>query len=190
MPATTTVTSTPDGFEYWTTRPYQAEPLQDELRKAQVLLVPREDLRPDRGLTGPVFPSGTTEFFQFLQERLPTDMRVDIAVADEQYQEVAFFWDQHWFVDVLLRNTALPMFVGVLLEWVRRRIWKPNDSRVRIRLTVEEERAGRKLRAQVTFEGTPDELQPELLGAVRRALEGPECTRLEGGEPPALPPKI
>lgn len=188
MPSKATLAATEDGFDFWTSRPYQSPALQGKIRSAAILLVPREKLRSEH--EGPLFPSGTTEFFQFLNERAPADSPVDLAIDDERYREVAFHSDEYWLVDVLVRNVALPVLIGLVLEWLKKRGWKnKTDSRVSIRLTVEEEREGRKVRAQISYEGSPADLEPEILKATRNAFDsnvsGTPGTEDAKGLPPA-----
>lgn len=183
-----TLTATEEGFDFWTSRPYQSPAFQGQIRSAAILLVPREKLRSEH--EGPLFPSGTTEFFQFLHERVPAGLTIDLAVEDEIYNEVAFHDGHAWLVDILVRNAALPVVIGLTLEWLKRRKRKNKaDSRISFRVTVEEERAGRKVRAQITYDGSAADLKPEVLRVAQGAFDGGASSTGEAEETKRLPPQ-
>lgn len=187
MPSKATLAATEEGFDFWTSRPYQSPAFQGQIRSAAILLVPREKLRSEH--EGPLFPSGTTEFFQFLHDRAPADSPVDLAIEDEIYNEVAFHDGVIWLVDVLVRNAALPVFINLLLEWLKKRAGrKKTSSRISIRLTVEEDRAGRKVRAQIAYDGSLADLRPEVLKIAQSAFDGSASGILKAEETKRLPP--
>ena len=107
-----------ESFETWITKPYINAELRPSLRKADLLIVPREKIR---NLQGPVFPAGTEDLYFFLKEKLP-DYHPEICISDEQYQEYAFHGVMLIIGGFIVTVLAAPIFVNVVSEYINKQL--------------------------------------------------------------------
>lgn len=112
---------------------------REQLAAADLLLVPL----PGHGdYLMPVFPQGTMEVLQFLQEKLPEGMHADIAVEDEAYEELTLHAAEI-ILPTLLTN---PLLVGLAINLVSSYLYDllkdtkaQRETRVRARVLVEDD---------------------------------------------------
>ena len=57
----------------------------DDIKKANLLIIPNEDFRDDGDV---LFPETTREFFEFLKEEASDEIVADIAISDEDFQRI------------------------------------------------------------------------------------------------------
>jgi hypothetical protein len=145
------------GFEYWTSRPYQDEALRAEIRRATVLLVPREDVSEH---DGPLFAEGTADLFAYLKENSAEP--VELATSDNDYRELGLYHDHIVITEVLLQWVLLPVVTSLLANWLWSKFHREVNRTTRITLTVEEQHEGQTSRVRLEIEGPVPEVMREL----------------------------
>jgi hypothetical protein len=95
-------------FGYWSAVDWMAESSRAAVLGASVVVVPIEGYRE---YSGPVFPVGTAEFFQFLKDTIPSGTLVEIAVDDADFKELAVHADVFTIATILLRDVVVPVLV-------------------------------------------------------------------------------
>lgn len=126
-----TVTDTNENFDTWISKEFVPQDLRDSLSNAAIMMVPFENLRED---TGPLFPTGTEELFRYFKENLPKEIQIDICIADEDYQEFAFYNDYKRLGHFIITAIAVPVFVGILSPYIYDNYIKHDESKPQIQI--------------------------------------------------------
>jgi hypothetical protein len=93
--------------------------MRPALQNADILLLPEEKFRDQ---DGPFFPGGTEEFLQFLQEKTPSDIKVDIYIADDNYREVTLHHDVLWLGGLLVTGVVFPIMANLIAGYIKERL--------------------------------------------------------------------
>jgi hypothetical protein len=118
-------------------RSQHVDSLRASLEKANVLLVPQRDFRETSGLT---FPSGTEDLFLHLRNKSPEGVTVEIAIGDEDYQELSLHEALTIVATIVVTSFAAPIVVNVVSDWLKHRLGKElSKSAVRTEIIVEDE---------------------------------------------------
>jgi hypothetical protein len=158
------VAQTSRNRQYWATRSWVAPVRQDEIRAADILVVPWEDFREDHKA---LFPQGTTSYLQKLKESFPNS-RIAIAIERDQYQEIAVHAREWRLPALMVSIVLLPALADVLATQANRWISSPqDDDRVRMEVIVEGDK-GRCI--SIKYEGPPDRLAQTLIEQAQRCF--------------------
>jgi hypothetical protein len=133
--------------DFWLQKSYISEGLGQELRAADVLMVPQEKFRDQEGL---FFPEGTSEFLPFLQDNIK-DFKVDICIEDEDYRELAI---HNTWVDLGIW-VATSIAAPLLVYWLQQRLERSrvaDDTKVTCRIIVQQNLNGDRA-LQATYDG-------------------------------------
>lgn len=167
-------------------RDYVTDELRRALKNAEILLVPQDGFRDH---DGPLFPVGTEELVQLLRDR-SEGARIDLAVEDSDYQELALHSDVLTIASVVVTSVLVPLVLDVLGEFIKRRIWKTNDDRtVRAEIVICRSREDETSSARIAYDGPADQFtraMQEAMGALRRG-EGAAGVQIDIPEKAALP---
>jgi len=155
--------------DYWADRPFLSDPIRKAVAEAQVVLAPAEGFK---DWDGPLFPTGTEEFYHFLKEQAPPEVPVEIAIDDTDYRELALCD----YLTILVTLVVAPIYVsvmaGLILEYIRRRV-PQEDAGQRFKLDLIISDAPGKGR-RMSFEGTREDLQVAM--QTLREVEGHPAT--------------
>jgi len=123
-------------FDYWSQHPSLKLTTQQALREADILIIPNEGFRNNPDL---IFPVGTEELFQSLREKAPKDIKVDIAIEDHDYKELALHFDEICIADFLVKNFIAPFLVNFIAGYLLLRLGsRLNKASVRCAIVVEQ----------------------------------------------------
>ena len=125
--------NTTENFETWINRPFIPDELKPQLRKANVLIVPREGFQE---YPGPMFPVGTEELFHFLRDNSNENITVDICISDNDYHELALH-DAFLIVGAfVINNIALPLIINLISNYISNR--RSDKKRIKVEFTIVE----------------------------------------------------
>lgn len=155
-----TLAETTDGITHWATRPHVPGSLRETLAGANILLVPQEGFRGD---PRPVFPNGTQEFFEHLRERKPDAARVEIAIGDDDYRELALHADLLIIAGAVVTGIAFPVFASMIYDYIKNRLGS-SDKKTDLRMDITlQQTIGVETRAiRLTYDGPSREFAPSL----------------------------
>lgn len=102
-------------FNDWIEKPYLSEALKENLKKANVLIVPFEKFR---GNTEPCFMAGTAEFYNFIQQEKPTGLVAEICIDDENYLELHLHNDTIKMGKFLVTAIVVPSFLYYVNKYI------------------------------------------------------------------------
>jgi hypothetical protein len=160
-------------------RPWVDATLKDALSVADVVFVPWETFR---DIEQPVFPTGTIELFQSLQDSDVASLTTEIAVPDELYSEVALHADIIFLPTLLVGSVVVPVAVNLISEWLKKRLLeRATDADVKFEMIVEEPNGATK---SVRYEGPVAAFESLVNAQLRQAdaIVLPDSERRE--EPP------
>jgi hypothetical protein len=126
-----TITDSKETFDSWLTKDYVTEELKASLSKAAILIVPFENLR---DTPKPIFPIGTEEILRYFKEMLPDEYPIDICITDEDYQEFAFYSDYKRLGHFVIKEIAIPVFVGVISTFIYDKYIKLDETKPQIQI--------------------------------------------------------
>ena len=169
------------GFRYWSEKQGESTELSDAILSADVVLLPNDGFRDYQGF---VFPVGTEELFARLNERLPENVLVDVAVSDDEYREVAVHSDLVTIAEILVTKVAAQVLVSFLADYFKQRLrWRFDRTNVKATLVIEDKDGTRHRTVRMTFEGPAPEFESamkESIDAFRRGANGNGQTKQHG----------
>ncbi len=139
-------------FEEIYKKPYVPEEFIDDIKKANLLIIPNEGFRDEGDL---LFPETTREFFDFLKENANTEIIADIAISDDDFQLIELHSAVIEVAKIIVQWAVLPiatsMIASFLYELVKKYHRKPEDTSARVQIITEETTTKKSKR--ITYEG-------------------------------------
>jgi len=127
-----TITNTNETFETWLNKEYVDNELKKALLKASILIVPFENLRETSNPY--LFPVGTENILKYFKDNLPEKQLIDICISNELYQEFAFYSDYKRLGNFVIKEVAVPIFVGIMSAYVYDRFIKEDNTKPQIEI--------------------------------------------------------
>jgi hypothetical protein len=188
---TTTISATAESAQYWAAKPFVTDALRSQVAAADILLVPNEGYQ-ERDIR--FFPSGTTQFFDYLRRSVPPDVVVEACIEDSDYREVARHADELYIAWTVVKLFAAPLFVNLLAEYIKRKFGKKTaDVTLKTSIAFHDDTSGKTLR--LDYDGPADAFEETALATLRQITDSrqPEPRNAEAstgtntGSPTALP---
>jgi hypothetical protein len=111
----------------------------------------------------------------YLRDSGRPDLRVDIAIEDKGYQELALHADILVLAKLLMEHLIAPVTVDLIADFIKHRVGKrEKDTEVRSTLMVSNEHTGQTV--IFTYEGPADEYQAVMKDALRSQSAPPEVS--------------
>jgi hypothetical protein len=107
------------GFRYWSNAEFLSSETQLAIQTSDIVLVPAEGFG---DYVEPVFPKGTDDLFQFLRTSAPHGVKVELAMEDAGYKELALHADTLHLATVLVSLLVAPVAVGLIVEYLKKRL--------------------------------------------------------------------
>lgn len=132
---------------------------ENEIKQANILLLPYESFR---DYSKPIFPEGTYDFFEYLQEANKSNVVSDICISDEDYIELELHADLITLPLLIVEYAVFPIVTGLISSylWNKMNIRK-NNLKVKVDMTVTE---GEKSK-HITYEGDANKFAETLESA-------------------------
>lgn len=139
-------------FEDIYNKPYISQEYIDEIKNADILLIPEENFRDEGDV---LFPETTREFLDFLREEIPQELTVDIAVDDGGFNKIELHSDAVIVATIIVKsaafNIACGMIASFLYDLAKKYLKKPEDLSAKVKIISEETKT--KKSKMITFEG-------------------------------------
>lgn len=161
--------------QFWLSRPSLDEKTRENLRAANILIVPEGE---DYEGKGAYFPEGTEDFYRFLRDQ---GVNVEVAAQDENFQELARHFDLKIMGEFVLEYVLAPLFVNMVWSYCQSRVLNAQKSAIKIGLTIQKADGSAK---RLAYEGPLDEFEAKVKPLLQEFLDEPAPPL----EPPALPP--
>ena len=152
---------TQESFSDWLNKPYISPSLREKLSTANLLIVPIDNIDIYKG---PVFPSGTEEFFLFLKENATDGMIPEICIEEKDYVELVQHWDLITIGSLVVTCLLAPLAVNFIHDYLKGKLGpRVTKTHVKFGLTIEKEGST----THMNYEGPAEELRDTLLPAIQ-----------------------
>ncbi len=126
-------------FENIYQKEYIPEDYIDEIKKANLLIIPNEVFR-DKGDI--LFPETTREFFDFVQEKCGDEIVADIAISDEKFQRIELHSAAIEVATIIVESIVFDIAIGLissfLYDLVKKYHRKPEKTSAKVKIISEE----------------------------------------------------
>lgn len=126
-------------FEQIYNKDYIPKDYIEEIKKANLLILPYESFRDEGEI---LFPETTRDFFEYIKENTEDNIVADIAISDENFQLIelhsAVIEVATLIVQFLVLPVATSMIASFLYELVKKHHRKPEDTSAKVQIIAEE----------------------------------------------------
>ena len=138
----------------------------DDIKKANLLIIPNENFRDEGDV---LFPETTREFFDFIREFPNDEIIADIAISDENFKRIELHSALIEVAPIIVQWVVFPiatsMIASFLYELVKKYRRKPEDTSAKVQIITEE--TATKKSKKITYEGPVSGVKEALDQAVK-----------------------
>lgn len=149
-----------EDFNFWINKDFISEGLKETLRESNALILPDEGFRERKDI---YFPVGTTELYQYLQDKKDENFKPEICFGDEDYKELALHSEIIIIGTFIVTNVALPFLINYLYDYFKNKWGKPIQKNVKVKLYEQKGDTVRKF----TYEGPAEDFDKHILKALK-----------------------
>lgn len=124
----------------------------DDIKKANLLIIPNENFRDEGDV---LFPETTREFFDFIREFPNDEIIADIAISDEDFKRIELHSAVIEVAPIIVQTIVLPIALNIissfLYDLVKKYRRKPEDTSAKVQIITEE--TATKKSKKITYEG-------------------------------------
>ena len=159
------IEQTDDTFESWIHRSSISKATQEELKKANFLIIPSENLR---DYPTPVFARETERLLRFMKDNAKGGLVANVCSDDETYEEYQHNDSMLTLGGILLKEAAVAVGAELLKEYINGRIQENRDKDPIVEVSLFVEENGRSTR--FTYKGPASELENTLYPKLLRPV--------------------
>lgn len=160
------VSDTDITFEHIYEKNYVPSEYMDDIKKANLLIIPNEDFRNEGDV---LFPETTRELFDYIRDTSGDQIIADIAISDEDFQRIELHSAVIEVATILVKWIVLPiatsMIASFLFDLVKKYHRKPEETSTRVQIITEE--TAKKKSKKITYEGPVSGVKDALDQAVK-----------------------
>lgn len=153
-------------FEQIYDKDYIPKDYMDEIKRANLLIIPNEGFR-DSGDV--LFPETTREFLDYIRDSSEEDIVADIAISDEDFQRIELHSAVIEVAKIIVQWAVFPiatsMIAAFLYDLVKKYRRKPEDTSARVQIITEETKT--KKSKMITYERPVSGVKDALDQAVK-----------------------
>lgn len=127
-------------------KPYFPQQYAEEIKNANVLIIPCENMRSGVALS---FPETTSEFLQYLQDNSQDGVITDIAIDDENYQKLALHSAVITIATCIIKYAVWPIATSIIATFIYEQVKKhhrsENDMSADLTIYVEKDGVTKKV---------------------------------------------
>lgn len=124
----------------------------DDIKKANLLIIPNENFRDEGDV---LFPETTREFFDFIREFPNDEIIADIAISDEDFKRIELHSAVIEVAPIIVQTIVLPIALNIissfLYDLAKKYRRKPEDTSAKVQIITEE--TATKKSKKITYEG-------------------------------------
>ena len=139
-------------FEQIYNKEYIPKEYIDDIKKANLLIIPTEDFRDEGDI---LFPETTREFYDYIRENANDDIVADIAISDDDFQRIELHSAVITVATIIVKNAVLPIVTGMisafLYDLLKKHHRKSEDTTAKVKIITEETKS--KKCKTITYEG-------------------------------------
>ncbi|WP_303820915.1 hypothetical protein [Ruminococcus flavefaciens] len=146
------ISDTDISFEQIYNKEYIPEEYIDDIKKANLLIIPNESFRDEGDI---LFPETTREFYDYIRENANDDIVADIAISDDDFQRIELHSAVITVATIIVKNAVLPIVTGMisafLYDLLKKHHRKSEDTTAKVKIITEETKS--KKCKTITYEG-------------------------------------
>ncbi len=147
-------------FEKMYNKEYIPEEYKEDIKKANLLVIPNEDFREKGDL---LFPETTLEFLEHLRED-NNEIIADIAIGDENFQRIELHSAVIEVATIIVEYVVLPLAISMvanfLYDQVKKHHREPDKTTANVEIITEETK--RKTTKKIIYKGPVSEVKDAL----------------------------
>ena len=126
-------------FESVYEKPYIPFEYIDDIKKANLLLLPEENFRQEGDI---LFPENTREFFEYIVGENNPSIKADITVSDEDFQRIELHSAEIDVATIIVNYVILPLAINLvstfLYDQVKKFRRERKDTTAKVKIIVED----------------------------------------------------
>lgn len=139
-------------------KPYIPENLIEEIKKSNVLLIPRENFR---GKEGTFFPEETYILFTYLRENLKDkEINIEICTSDEEYQELELHSELVNIAEIIVESGLFSIITSMIAAYLYDLLKKHNRKDISTSVNITVEKKGKS--KTVHYEGSIENFESAM----------------------------
>ncbi|OOR21735.1 hypothetical protein [Bacillus cereus] len=148
-------------FEDIYSKSYFPKEYEEDLKKANLLLIPYEGFKT---IEDPVFPEETMKFYEFIKDYSDERLIGDICISDDNYVELELHADLISLANMVIDTAVLPITLGLITNYISQKLQeRKGDLKIKVNMTVVD---GEKS-TTISYEGDADKFE-ETIKAVNQ----------------------
>jgi len=146
-------------FEKIYSKEYFPKEFEEDLKKANFLLLPYEGVNSSKK---PVFPEETMKFYNFIKQYENNELVGEICISDEEYAELELHSDLINLALMVVESAVFPVAVGLITNYLDRKLQgRKTGLKVKVNMTVVD---GEKSKS-ISYEGDADKFEETIQAA-------------------------
>lgn len=151
------VTDADINFEGIYEKDYTPQKYIEDIKKANVLLIPDERFRDRKGL---FFPECTSEFYQFLKNRF--EIQTEICIDDDDFKKLELHADIINVATLIVQYAVLPIVTGIISAYLYDKVKSMNkekgETNTIVHIIVEKNGKSKK----IDYEGSVEKFEDAM----------------------------
>lgn len=151
------VTDVDINFESIYEKDYIPQKYIEEIKQANVLIIPNEGFRDKKGL---FFPECTSEFYQFLKSK--SEIKTEICIDDDEFEKLELHADIVYVATLVVQYTVLPIVTSMIASYLYDKVKSMNkekdETNINVHIIVEKNGKSKK----VDYEGSIDNFEKAM----------------------------
>ncbi|EPZ46363.1 hypothetical protein [Alicyclobacillus acidoterrestris] len=138
-------------------KPYFPLELEEEIKKANALIIPYETFR---DMDKVVFPEGTRDFFDYLKQNSSEyGVVTDICISDGDFRQLELHADVINLPEIIVTSGIFPIVTGLIVNYVTEKVKsRRTQLNVKVGIIVESNGGSKK----ISYEGDAEQFGPTL----------------------------
>lgn len=153
------VTDSTLGFQEVYLKPYTPQDYINDIKKADILILPNENFR---DMEGYFFSEYTEEVLNYLRDNFENELLVDICTSDEKYQKLELHADvinlPLLIVQWMILPTLTSMIASYLYDKIKKNNKSPKDVNANVEIIVEKQGKSKK----VSYKGSIENFESAM----------------------------
>lgn len=153
-------------FESVYCKPYIPTEYMDDIKRANLLIIPNENFRDEGDV---LFPETTREFLDFIRDAKTEEVVADIAISDEAFQRIELHSAAIEIATIIVESALFDIAIGLigsfLYDLLKKYHRKAEETSAKVKIITEE--TDTKKSKMITYEGPVSGVEDTLKQAAK-----------------------